>query len=646
MKHFLARVFCLICIPLAFYMALFAIHFICLVNPGDGDGFMSSEFQATLNSKGMQDVPADVVLGSRVSLRHLNTQGGYLHSHNHMYPTGSKQQQITLYPHKDDNNLWLLENQTQPLGPDGQAINGSLAWDNSLNYLEDGAVVRLYHIMTDRRLHSHDVRPPITEAEWQNEVSAYGYAGFEGDANDLFKVEIQKSMSDGEVAKKRVRTIETKFRLIHIMSGCALFSHKVKLPDWGFEQQEVTCAKQGTLPNSIWYIESNDHPKLGPSSEKVNYRNPGFLGKFWELQKVMWRTNAGLVDSHAWDSRPPSWPILRRGINFWGKEYRQIYLIGNPIIWWSSTAAILIYAVFKGISILRWQRGFKDYDNVNYKRFDYEIGSTVLGWGFHYFPFFLMSRQLFLHHYLPALYFAIIALCQVYDFVANRISSLGLRQRPEVGKGIMVLFLCLSITAFTLYAPLSYGNPWTKASCRRVKLFDTWDWDCNNFLDEYSQYANLQYANTSVAAVSESSARPLVDPQADDKAREAVSGKAAGGPEKVIKADKVEYRDQDGNLLNEEQVKALEGKASFSTRYETRSGILDADGHVIMPDVAGVAPPHPDAESGTKEVPENEGRDSPPSISPEQDLQKEKSVEEAATDKPKPASEANEATKK
>src|SRR6201995_5118933 len=34
-KHFFARVFCLIIIPIAFYMALFGIHFLCLVNPGD-----------------------------------------------------------------------------------------------------------------------------------------------------------------------------------------------------------------------------------------------------------------------------------------------------------------------------------------------------------------------------------------------------------------------------------------------------------------------------------------------------------------------------------------------------------------------------------------------------------------------------------
>ena len=177
-KHILARAFCLIVIPVAFYMGMFAIHFLCLVNPGEGDGFMSSEFQATLNSKSMRDTPANVAFGSRVSIRHHNTQGGYLHSHPLMYPGGSKQQQITLYPHKDENNVWLLENTTQPLDASGNAINGSLAWDNlDPTYIKDGDTIKLWHVPTKRRLHSHDVRPPVTEAEWQNEVSAYGYAG-------------------------------------------------------------------------------------------------------------------------------------------------------------------------------------------------------------------------------------------------------------------------------------------------------------------------------------------------------------------------------------------------------------------------------------------------------------------------------------
>ena len=124
------------------------------------------------------------------------------------------------------------------------------------------------------------------------------------------------------------------------------------------------------------YIESNSHPTMSPDSEKVNYRVLGFFKKFWELNEVMWTTNAGLVESHAWDSRPSEWPWLRRGISFWylliqdvedlidrGKDHRQVYLIGNPVVWWSSTLAIAVYLVIKAVSILRWQRGCQDYSN-------------------------------------------------------------------------------------------------------------------------------------------------------------------------------------------------------------------------------------------------------------------------------------------
>lgn len=50
------------------------------------------------------------------------------------------------------------------------------------------------------------------------------------------------------------------------------------------------------------------------NAAKVNYKLPGFFGKFLELQKVMWITNAGLTDRHTYDSRPDAWPRLRRGI--------------------------------------------------------------------------------------------------------------------------------------------------------------------------------------------------------------------------------------------------------------------------------------------------------------------------------------------
>ncbi|CAN8100074.1 unnamed protein product [Discula destructiva] len=662
-KHFMARVFCLIVIPATFYMAMFAIHFTCLVNPGEGDGFMSSEFQSTLNSKGMQDVPADVLMGSRVSLRHVNTQGGYLHSHPLMYPTGSKQQQITLYPHKDENNVWLLENQTQPVGPDGELINGTTAWDALPEpaFINNGDVLRLYHLPTHRRLHSHDVRPPVTEADWQNEVSAYGYEGFEGDANDYFRVEIVEKSSKSGPARERLRTIETKFKLVHVMTGCVLFSHKVKLPEWASEQQEVTCARGGTLPNSLWYVEYNEHPLLGAEAEKVNYDNPGFFGKFLELQAVMWRTNAGLVESHAWDSRPGSWPILRRGINFWGRDHKQVYLMGNPIIWWSSTLAVVLYVLFKGVAVLRWQRSYKDYSNTTFKRFDYEIGTSVLGWALHYFPFYLMQRQLFLHHYFPALVFAIITLSQIFDFATARLPVSIIRENPIINKTATISFLVVSAAVFMMYAPLAYGGVWTKSECKRVKLFDTWDFDCNTFYNNYDQYQMTapkvsQTANNDAVKsdapvegllAGDDEQKPIHDHEEFFKNAGVSEAPIPPGQRLVKREERIEYRDQDGNILDPEQVKELEGKVEFKTRYETRTRVLNDAGEEIEDIIdsdaaqgnAGVAPPHPDVEGVDSQTVQGKGDESVPPAK--------ESVEgdhEARAKQPKPASEKNEAS--
>ena len=384
----------------------------------------------------------------------------------------------------------------------------------------------------------------------------------------------------------------------------------------------------------------------------------------------MWKTNAGLVESHAWDSRPPSWPFLTRGINFWGKDHRQIYLIGNPIIWWSSTAAIAIYIAFKGLSVLRWQRGYKDYDNTTFKRFDYEIGMMVLGWFFHYFPFYLMQRQLFLHHYFPALYFAILTLCQIYDFVANRIGGIGLKERPIIGRGGVTIFLCVSIVAFMLYAPLAYGNPWTQDACKRVKLFDTWDWDCNTFHTDVSALARpnhvesrlmgeqlSQYSASGSTPAAKMTGAPAAPPPADVKAEsqkppsEAVTSQAPAAPSILSREERIEYRDQNGNLLNEEQAKSLEGKVSFSTRYETKTRIIDSQGKEIgdgQPGAEGFAPPHPDVK-GEPETPKGavngEGHASPASASAEDDLEKEQAINDAKTGTPRPASEGREATK-
>jgi dolichyl-phosphate-mannose-protein mannosyltransferase len=162
-----------------------------------------------------------------------------------------------------------------------------------------------------------------------------------------------------------------------------------------------------------------------------------------------------------------------------------------------------------------------------------------------------------------------------------------------------------------------------------------------------SDYASLS-TNSTVAATQ------ALPPPADVKVEEKIPVSEKVTPQassdvKVVPGQKIEYRDQDGNLLDEELVKKLSGKVSFSTRYETRTKVLDHQGQEVDDAVAGsVAPPHPDVdmEPNTKGSNEEEkGEPAPASVSPDADLAKEKIVNEQEKNVPKPASEKNQATK-
>lgn len=122
-----------------------------------------------------------------------------------------------------------------------------------------------------------------------------------------------------------------------------------------------------------------------------------------------------------------------------------------------------------------------------------------------------------------------------------------------------------------------------------------------------------------------------------------VSDQAPDADMRILsKEEKIEYRDQDGNLLDPEQVKSLEGKVEFRTRYETKTRLVDEYGAEIgMQSGAGVAPPHPDVQGVDKETVHAEGGAGQMA----QDASSSKhGAKEAEWSQARPASEGREAT--
>ncbi|KAJ1901997.1 hypothetical protein LPJ71_005613, partial [Coemansia sp. S17] len=228
------------------------------------------------------------------------------------------------------------------------------------------------------------------------------------------------------------------------------------------------------FPKTLWRIESNVNEKIPKSAPLAEYRRPSLIEKVLEATAVMWRVNNGLTKSHPYESRPHTWPWMRRGMAFWGADNRSIYLLGTPIIWWLSFGTVVIFAGVQVVLFFRDRRGFRDRLLGARERYMESVGFLSIGWVLHWIPFFLMGRQLFLHHYLPALWLAILALVGSIDLFTRRLSR-------KVRQVIMFALLLATVRMYFQYSHIAYGSSWTREGCERSKWLKSWDYDCYRF---------------------------------------------------------------------------------------------------------------------------------------------------------------------
>ncbi|KAI9332991.1 MIR motif-containing protein [Obelidium mucronatum] len=170
-----------------------------------------------------------VTCGSSIKLAHAAT-GVRMHSHQITYGTGSGQQSVTGFSNGDDtNSLFVVES---AFGAQ-QCQRGAA--------IKCGDVVRLQHLNTKNRLHSHLHISPLSN---QQEVSAYGHTN----TDDNWQIVcIDK--------KDKVWKREGKVRVLHVSTQKFLSAnarHKFSNPIPG--QLEV-CAVKGAGQNEVWQVQ-------------------------------------------------------------------------------------------------------------------------------------------------------------------------------------------------------------------------------------------------------------------------------------------------------------------------------------------------------------------------------------------------------
>jgi dolichyl-phosphate-mannose-protein mannosyltransferase len=351
-KHFAARVVGLIIVPFLLYLFWFQVHFAILTRSGPGDDFMTPEFQQTLSDNIMTSQSVTVEYGDFITMKHKETRV-YLHSHPDKYPLryddgriSSQGQQVTGYPHNDTNNHWQILPQD----------------DNHKGAVKNGDVIRFRHLITDSVLLSHDVASPYFPTNQEFTAVPLDIANGERFNDTLFEVRIENGKSGQEF-----KTMSSHFKLLHVPTKVAMWTHNTPLPDWAYKQAEINGNKNAQQSSNVWYVEEiaglpADSERLKKEEKQVK-RVP-FLKKYFELQRAMFFHNNALTSSHPYASQPISWPFLLRGVSFWTENdtRQQIYFLGNPIGWWLAGSLLAVFAGIIGADQLALRRGMDALD--------------------------------------------------------------------------------------------------------------------------------------------------------------------------------------------------------------------------------------------------------------------------------------------
>lgn len=457
-KHFLARAWSLIVLPFIIFLFWFWVHFAILINSGTGDNFMTPEFQETLGENILAKEAKQINYYDTLTLKHKDT-GVLLHSHNAQYPLryedgriSSQGQQVTGYNHPDPNNEWQILPTVD--WPEDQRVG---------HPVPAGSTIRLRHVATNSYLITHDVASPYFPTN--QEFTTVSPELATGEKYNFTLFDLKMVSTKGGILKTKMGV----FKLLHVPTRVAMWTHTKKLPEWGFGQYEVNGNKNVNEGSNNWYFdEITDLTDLDRLSHVPKERKSlPFLKKYIELQGTMFAQNNALTKDHPYASQPISWPFLVRGVSFWtkDKDRTQIYFTGNFVGWWLEISFIAIYLGILLADQLSRRRNIMALDKSARSKLYNSLGFFFFGWATHYFPFFLMGRQLFLHHYLPAHLAAAYLTGGLFDFIFGELDtedkppSSSVKSKNWAYSVTAAAVLVLLVGCFIYFAPLTYGWP-------------------------------------------------------------------------------------------------------------------------------------------------------------------------------------------
>jgi dolichyl-phosphate-mannose-protein mannosyltransferase len=213
--------------------------------------------------------------------------------------------------------------------------------------------------------------------------------------------------------------------------------HFQLLPQSGDGDAYMTPNFQATLTGSTYF-----NPSVHMS----------FMDKFIELNKEMFTANQTLTATHPYGSRWYTWPLELRPIYYWEGQTQgdgrqgNIYLLGNPAVWWG-----VLIAGITGLVYARARR---------IKLRPATVGAlSLLGVAYlvNFLPFVGVPRVMFLYHYFFSFIYSVAFVVLLWnDLSADRNGQHQLESRAS--RAIYTVVIATMFVTFVYFIPLTYGT--------------------------------------------------------------------------------------------------------------------------------------------------------------------------------------------
>ena len=177
---------------------------------------------------------------------------------------------------------------------------------------------------------------------------------------------------------------------------------------------------------------------------------------FWDfiqLQQNMYIYHRGVTEAHPYQSSWWQWPILMRPLYMYfedlGKGFRaNIYLLGNPFIWWTG----LVFFFLGIVQVIRKEM----------PALVFAVVSVFAYW----LPWAFSPRKItFIYHFMPSFLFILL----ISGYFLNQLWS-----KSNKGKVLVSLYLLVAAGVFVYFYPILAAVPLKASEVDRYFWLSTW----------------------------------------------------------------------------------------------------------------------------------------------------------------------------